>query len=201
MTGSRSRRVRVRSADRVIGKRVVGLNADECIGRPPSAWAVILELRCGLLRSFRWYLEAHKGIPDPAVAEELCKLLSGSRYRIMIEDAPPYKHKGGRPSTKHRPPNSLEREVAEAYSRITKPNESDSAVSILSKKYQISSRTVYSYIKKVRDYDNLAKNPHVLLIDGAKRFSAPLKLWSKAPSYEDVLIEARKHWAKNDLSD
>jgi len=188
VTGSRSRRVRVRSADQAIVRRVVGLKGDECTRRPPSAWAVIAELRCGSLRNFRWYLNAHKGIPDPAVAEELCKLLSGSKYRIMVEDTLPYKNKGGRPSTRYRPPTRIEREVAQAYSETIRSGQSDSTAIILSKKYDISVRTVYAYIKRVRDHEEVReKFQDIPLVEdfSLESFRKARDAWCKVNPYKD----------------
>lgn len=119
---------------------------------------VIRDLREGCLDSLEAYLFQEKGIPDPAVAIELRKLLVGSpsrsHHRLICIDHPRGpKSKGGRPKG-NGIPTERNFQIAHAVRETAKKGEIEGAVLEVADRQKIKPTTVYKHLRKVTEYEN-----------------------------------------------
>lgn len=146
---------------------------------------VLRDLRKGSLESLDRYLAQNRGIPDRAVALELRKLLSGSRFRtphrlILVEHPDGPKSKGGRPKQGLRKCSRVEVEVARAFEELRRHGPSDSAAVEVAAKFKIRRSTVYKYAKLVADYDSAMRQAELERLEREADFRHFLERREKA---------------------
>jgi hypothetical protein len=127
--------------------------------RNPHPLVVARDLSNGSLASLDWYLKAHKGIPDRAVAVELRKLLSGTSERspfriVLIAHPAGPAPKRGRRTGRSQGPTKQQIVLAQALRERsqTEPKVALAAAAVAAEQ-QVSPATVYRADAEVRRYE------------------------------------------------